>query len=115
MLRLDPKEAPGRASTQGAFPTWRELISAPPQGNSRAAPGWAPGAPLALQPFRTSRISSTSGPLPEGAGSCQHVFRVSEALVTPPHKKARLPLGAHNEPGIAAELRLEAIEVTPSR
>lgn len=60
---------------------WQELISAPPQGNTWEAPGSAPGAPLALQPFRAPRFPS--GPLPEDPGSSQHVVHESEALVTP--------------------------------
>lgn len=70
MLRLDPEEAPAPRR----FLTWQELISAPPQGNTRARPQRRLGhcSPSELPDFHLE-------PLPEDPGSPQHVVHVSEA------------------------------------
>lgn len=87
MLRLDPTEAPGRASTQEHFSRGRAHPSSTTGkqlGSSRLGPRGTSGTAA----LRTFRISSTSGPLPEGPGSSQHVFHMSEALVTPTESPA---------------------------
>lgn len=105
MLRLDPEEAPAPRSVSHVARAHLSSTTGKHLGRSELSPRGTSGiAALQSSQISTWTTSRRSWKLP-ACCSC-------ERSTDYPHKK---PLGAHSQPGIKAELHLEAIEVTPWR